>query len=64
MAQSKCSKCDSTFFEAVEKEISGYKFKLSFIQCAKCGNVVGVMEYLNIGAVLKSMEKKLGIDKK
>lgn len=36
MAISKCSKCDNTIFEMVEKEIIGANFKIMFIQCNRC----------------------------
>lgn len=60
MAQSKCAKCGYTEFEVVDAEPRGSRFILLFVQCAKCGTVVGVTEAFNIGALLKSIEKKLG----
>ncbi len=60
MARSTCPKCDNTTFEMVENSPRRSKYKLEFIQCAACGAVVGVMDYLNIGAKLEEMEKKIG----
>lgn len=59
MAISKCPKCDSTFFELVEKVPSGSAFKLMFVQCSRCGSVVGTMDYWNIGTKIIELEKKV-----
>lgn len=59
MAISKCPKCDNTFFELVENSPAKSKYKLSFVQCSRCGAVVGAMDYLNIGTVLNQVEEKL-----
>ena len=59
MAYSKCPKCDNTFFELVENSPAKSNFKLMFVQCSKCGAVVGVMDYYNIGSVIKKVEEKI-----
>ena len=59
MAYSKCPKCESNFFEVVENSPSYCNYKLLFVQCSKCGSVVGVMDYWNIGTVVKSIEEKV-----
>lgn len=48
MAQSMCPKCGNCNFEGVEKRIVGLSFPITFVQCAKCGCVVGCVadEYL------------------
>lgn len=61
MAVSKCVKCDNTFFEMKEARIAGSNFKMMFVQCSKCGGVVGVTEFTNTGATLHNIAKKLGI---
>ena len=61
MAQSKCIKCDSTQFELVQHSPSKSTFKLVFTQCAKCGGVVGVTEFYNIGDKLEKLFKALNI---
>ena len=38
----------------------GSNFSLTFIQCASCGGVVGVMDYYNIGQLLHDLANKLG----
>lgn len=45
MATSKCIKCDSSSFEVKPASISGTRFKLYFVQCSRCGGVIGAMEY-------------------
>lgn len=43
MAESKCQNCNSTQFEIQTKEIKKGQdnFEFAFVQCAKCGSVVG-----------------------
>lgn len=59
MARSTCPKCDSHNFELVENCPSESNFKFMFVQCVSCGAVVGVMDYYNIGAKLKTIEAKI-----
>lgn len=61
MANSKCPKCDNAHFEVAENSPSKSKYKLMFIQCSKCGSVVGTMDYWNIGILLKELEGKVGL---
>jgi len=61
MAVSKCAKCDNTVFEMIEKEPVGSEFKVMFIQCARCGTVVGIHDYYNIGAMLNNIKKHMGM---
>jgi len=61
MATSTCPKCDSTSFECVEAPITGLEFRHNFIQCAQCGAVVGVLDYYNLGNLLRQIADKLGI---
>jgi hypothetical protein len=62
MATSTCVKCGNHGFELVERTPSRSEFKLSFIQCASCGGVVGVLDFFNIGYLLQRLAKKLGFD--
>jgi hypothetical protein len=64
MATSTCPKagCGSHRFEMVENTPSGSAYKLMFIQCASCGTVVGVMDYFNIGNLLKKVAKALRVE--
>lgn len=52
MAVSKCIKCDSNSFEISEIKARGSNFKLMAVQCSSCGGVVGIQEFMNIGAML------------
>jgi NAD-dependent SIR2 family protein deacetylase len=60
VAVSKCVKCENTIFEIVEKEPNNARFKMMFVQCAKCGGVVGVTDYTNVPRMIKNLEGKLG----
>ncbi|MGA2553267.1 MAG: hypothetical protein ABSF20_00605 [Smithella sp.] len=60
MATSTCIKCGNTRFEIKIVEPNGSSFKLTFIQCASCGGVVGVMDFFNIGQLIHNLAKKLG----
>ena len=59
MATSKCVKCDNTSFEMVENAPSGSRFKVMFIQCNRCGCVIGVTDYNNTSSELADITKKL-----
>jgi hypothetical protein len=56
---STCPKCDSHYFEVKENEPRDSNFKLLFVQCGSCGAVIGVMDYLNIGAVLQRQNRAI-----
>lgn len=47
MAVSTCIKCsEEDQFEVVVKDsIPGANYKIAFVQCARCGGVVGVLDY-------------------
>ena len=61
MAVSTCPKCPGTTFEVVEASPIGAPSKLVFIQCASCGAVVGVKDYLDTQTVIDEIAKKLDI---
>jgi hypothetical protein len=42
-----------------ESAISGLRFKRDFLQCSKCGGVVGVIEADNLNARLDAIEERL-----
>ncbi|MCY7352074.1 MAG: hypothetical protein LH606_15660 [Cytophagaceae bacterium] len=59
---SRCILCSGTSFELVERTPKNAIFKMFFIQCEKCGGVVGVTEYFHVGTLLLNLGKKLGFD--
>lgn len=59
MAFSKCAKCEHGYFEIKENVPSGSNYKLMFVQCSKCGSVVGVLDYYNIGNLVNELKKKV-----
>ncbi len=61
MAQSKCSSCGNTNFEIEYKIPLGSKYKIAFVQCSKCGTVVGIADKNDTAALLEPIYKKLGI---
>jgi len=61
MAVSTCPKCDSHTFEIVENTPKNSKFKLQFVQCSKCGAVIGVMDSYNIGSLLHKLAKAMNL---
>jgi len=49
-------------FEAKDADrIHGSNFKHTFIQCSKCGAVVGVTDYFNVVAMLEKLAKSLNV---
>jgi hypothetical protein len=59
MAVSKCSNCQSTSFEVVNKAPAKSTFELMFVQCARCGNPIGVLESHNINHKLSELQNQL-----
>ena len=64
MALSKCPSCDHRMFEMVENEPYKSNFKYMFIQCSKCGSVVGLTEYFNVGKLVKDQQNSIDSLKK
>lgn len=62
MAQSKCISCNNTTFETKEAKISGSNFRKYFIQCSKCGGVVGVTSFYNTNTLIEKLAKALNIN--
>jgi hypothetical protein len=42
-----------------ESAISGLRFRRDFVQCGKCGGVIGVIEADNLNARLDAIEERL-----
>ena len=69
MAQPKCPnpKCEShtkfrrSFFELYLDDISKSDFKHHLVQCSTCGTVIGILDFLNIGATLEDQNNSLNI---
>jgi uncharacterized Zn finger protein len=61
MAISACPKCGNHTFEMKLAEPHNSNYKINLVQCMSCGTVVGVTDYYNLGAELKSIKKHLGI---
>jgi len=49
---SKCPSCGNATFRAVLQQPDNSNYQLQFVQCAECDAVIGVLEYLNLGATL------------
>ncbi|MDT5121819.1 MAG: hypothetical protein QOC96_1301 [Acidobacteriota bacterium] len=62
MAYSTCPKCNSHSFEMKEAEPANAMYKVNFVQCSSCGAVVGVMDYFNIGVLLRKLARALNIN--
>ncbi|MCK1632659.1 hypothetical protein [Bradyrhizobium sp. 162] len=55
----KCPHCEVTRFEVKEIEPVDSTYKLTAIQCVGCGAPIGVMDFWNIGTLLKKQEKQI-----
>lgn len=53
MANTTCAKCGHTQFELKEIVVKDSAFKLMSVQCASCGTSIGVIDYYNIGHLIK-----------
>jgi len=60
MAESTCIKCGNTEFELKLTVPKASAYKLWFVQCARCGSVVGVIDYVNIGHQVEKIAAKVG----
>ena len=62
MATPRCPHCQHHILEVPPvQKIGGYSYPLNFIQCAKCGSVVGVMPEYDPG-VLANQNKTVLAD--
>lgn len=52
-------KCDNIFFEILENSPSKSAYKLYFVQCGRCGTVIGAIDYYNIGSIVGKIETKV-----
>ena len=59
MAYSKCPHCGNTSFELKEVSPSQSRYKLYFVQCSSCGAPFGVMDYMNIAAMLSQQNEAI-----
>lgn len=55
----RCAKCDSGYFTLEVIEPAGSGFKLNAVQCSSCGAPFGVVDYYNLGQLLKNQEKSI-----
>lgn len=61
-SQSKCPKCESSEFEAINDKPVNSNYEVIFIRCNNCKTVVGVLDYYNVGTLIKKLAQKLKID--
>jgi hypothetical protein len=54
-----CVRCGQMVFETKVIEPAGSNYKLVTLQCAACGGVAGVLDYMNIGDRINDLEKQL-----
>jgi hypothetical protein len=54
-----CSKCQTSQFEVSEIRPAGSKFTVSLVHCARCGAVVGALDYASAHARLDKIEEAL-----
>jgi uncharacterized Zn finger protein len=59
---SKCPKCGNTEFEAVNEKPVNSNYEVIFLRCNMCQTVVGVIDFYNVGALIKKLAQKLKID--
>ena len=56
---SSCAKCGGGTFKVVEKEPNGSNYKVNFVQCSSCNTPIGVLDYYNLGTLMKTQEKTI-----
>lgn len=59
---SRCPKCETTEFEVVNETPVNSNYELIFVRCTQCQTVVGVIDYYNVGTLIKKLAQKLKVD--
>lgn len=59
MAIPTCAKCGGHSYEVRIVEPVGSNFKQNLLQCTACGTPVGVLDFYNLGNLLKDQEKEI-----
>ncbi len=62
MASSTCVKCGSTSFEIKANSPSGSLIQFMFVQCSRCGGVVGVTGFYDSETTIRKIAEKLDIE--
>jgi hypothetical protein len=60
--KTKCPKCEGTDFEVVNETPINSNYELMFIRCVNCKTAVGILDYYNVGALIKKLANRLNID--
>jgi len=55
MATSTCTKCGNQSFEVVSAHIRGAEIAMNFVQCVRCGGVVGVIEERDLAQMIDAL---------
>ena len=55
------SDCNGTGFELKEVEIRNSRFRHYGVICTKCGALVSVLDFDNVGGLLRTLASKLGV---
>lgn len=58
-AQTRCGKCEGTVFATQEMEPQGAAHKFIAVQCQQCGTAIGVLDYYNLGTLLKTQAEQI-----
>mgnify|MGYP000058512067 CR=1 FL=1 len=61
MAIPTCTRCNNNQFELKVVTPIGSEYKVNFIQCNKCGVVIGVLEFYEIGALILQLAERLNV---
>jgi uncharacterized Zn finger protein len=59
---SKCPSCSNAEFEVVNETPVNSNYELIFVRCTSCKTVVGVIDYYNVGSLVKKLATKLKVD--
>jgi ribosomal protein S27AE len=61
MAKPKCPKCDHALFQSSEISPINKHFKLLAVHCARCGSVVDVTDWDDVGSLVHGFANALGV---
>jgi len=60
--ESKCPKCENTKFEVVNEQPINSNFELRMVRCNECKTVIGVLDFYNVGTLVKKLAEKMHIN--
>lgn len=59
MAIPTCPRCEGRSFEMSTAVVGNSQYQQSLLLCSKCGSVLGLTEYLNVGSRVEELRQQM-----